>query len=97
MNATPTKLKSGDWGAKTTGGSKGQVAELVITTRAGKTWSATHKCIAAGSGWAIWAPQKSKANRPRKTRVTCMHCGEWINSRTQQCWEAGGTCIPDDE
>lgn len=28
---------------------------------------------------------------------TCAECGEAIKSPDQQCWETGGTCIPDED
>ena len=96
--ATPAKLKNGDWGARTpTSQSPGDLATLRVTTKAGKSWTAEHKCVASGSDWALWVKTCTTRTPPRKPRkrLGCVHCGEWINSRNQKCWETGGVCVPD--
>lgn len=91
--ATPTKLRSGDWGAKTSTGSKGQVADLTVTTRAGKSWVATHRCIAAGDGWALWAKEQA-SNGGYRARHVCddecrydaeTDCPRRYDTRPQRC------------
>lgn len=41
MNASPLKLKDGTWGAKLEGERPEVGAKVTITTRGGKSWSAT--------------------------------------------------------
>jgi len=55
MNATPCKLRSGEWGARVQGNpTEGTV--VTITTRAGKSWdTSVRKVIWKGDGVAICA------------------------------------------
>jgi len=63
INATPAKLRSGDWGAKVQGSvSCGDT--IHITTRSGKEWDATVSHVVwAGDGVAIVATQSHDRQR----------------------------------
>ena len=85
MKATPTKLKSGDWGAtvKSTDVSVGDT--ITVTTRAGKTWDATvAKVVWTGNGVAIVATD-SKSTKARSgyvpaarnSRGYCVYMQSW--------------------
>lgn len=70
MNATPTKLRNGTWGARTTDNvSKGDV--VTITTRGGKSWDATvTEIVWSGDGVTIVATQSApRAARPSYQRA----------------------------
>lgn len=79
IQATPTKLRSGDWGAKV----HGHVHEgdtIQITTRAGKSWSAVvAKVVWPGDGVAIVATQSSSNGHRHHRRdpdaYVCRVCG----------------------
>ena len=50
INGTPTKLRDGNWGVKVVGNhsgrfNKGDVVEVKVTTKAGKTWTQTSQVI----------------------------------------------------
>jgi len=65
--ATPTKLRSGEWGAKVQGTVR-QGDTITITTRAGKSWtSSVAKVVWSGDGVAIVATQ-SRSNGYRSGR-----------------------------
>jgi len=95
LQATPAKLRSGDWGARTScQWEKGHSCTLEVTTRAGKTWTAEYVAVASGpqnGGWSLWAKQPKTSSR-RSRGGECYECGEWIKSPNQRCWETGGTC-----
>jgi len=59
VTATPTKLRSGDWGAKTNGAvDVGDTVE--IRTKAGKTWTArVSKVVWTGNDVSIVAMEKT--------------------------------------
>lgn len=46
---TPAKLGNGEWGAKTVGVQAwpGRTAQIEVTTRSGKSWTATYHCVEA--------------------------------------------------
>lgn len=79
--ATPTKLRSGAWGAKVAGSVRpGEV--VTITTRSGKSWQArVSKVVWSGDGVTIVATQsldRAPAAVPatgRATRRTGCACG----------------------
>lgn len=59
--ASPIKLPSGEWGARTTGETawRGRRAELEVRARNGRTWTARYKCVDAsrariGEAEALW-------------------------------------------
>lgn len=89
--ATPTKLKSGAWGARTVAGVKsGDV--ITITTRAGKSWDArVDKVVWSNGEIAIVAT--SSLDRPSKRRHEdgCSHCRP-RPGRTAQIWEECDYC-----
>jgi len=74
ISATPKKLKSGAWGALAKTESVRTGDTLQITTRAGKSWTATvSKVLWSGKGIAICATG-SRANH-RRTRNGECDCG----------------------
>lgn len=75
--ASPTKLRSGEWGARVNGTVReGDI--VTITTRAGKTWDAeVVKVVWSGDGVAICATA-SLSRRPAPSRrhaAHTTHCG----------------------
>ncbi len=68
MNASPTKLRTGSWGATVEGSvSVGDV--VTITTRAGKSWDARVSHIVwTGDGKSIVATQSLDGDRPHSHR-----------------------------
>ncbi len=76
IEASPTKLRSGEWGAKV----KGTVTPgdaIHITTKAGKSWTATvGKVVWSGEGVAIVTTRSTDrpGNGRRRTRGTWTGC-----------------------
>lgn len=93
-NATPCKLKSGDWGARVSGPvSKGDT--ITITTKAGKSWTAlVAHVVWSKDNTSIVATESAKrpqsatrGHRPQRNRYgkgRCRECGE-----TLQTWHDG--------
>lgn len=76
--ATPKKLRNGSWGALANTEHVQAGDTLEITTKAGKTWTATvSKVIWTGNGVAICATTDATTGRTsrRRTRVECRNCG----------------------
>lgn len=68
--ATPTKLRSGNWGATVKGATVTEGDIVQITTRAGKTWAAAvTKVVWSGNGATIVATE-SLDRRPTPARNT---------------------------
>lgn len=92
--ATPTKLRSGAWGARVESEEveKGDVVE--ITTRSGKTWSATVSAVVwSGNGVAIVATQSDgrqasgRNGRQASGRRTGCSCGSVYGAiKSSDCW-----------
>ena len=100
INATPTKLRSGDWGAKVQGSVQHGDA-LRITTKAGKSWTATvAKVIWSGDGVAIVATAKNgytPAVRDSRGYVTDRghydgYCGYPCPVSGRKCCPSNGPC-----
>jgi len=84
VNATPAKLKSGDWGAKVQG--TVTVGDIVtITTKAGKTWQARiARVIWTGDGISICATESM--DRPAyRARFGVDYCGYRCHVRGHRC------------
>ncbi len=105
MNASPTKLRSGSWGATVEGSvSVGDV--VTITTRAGKSWDAKVSHIVwMGSGKSIVATQSlddsgSHARRVpnRKSSTRCYICHGPLDDCSYERAQAGmcGSCAYDE-
>lgn len=77
MTATPTKLRDGSWGARVNG-TVAQGDSIEITTRAGKTWTATVSRVLWSDGSvSIVATQieNGRSSRPRRSRNGECQCG----------------------
>lgn len=62
--ATPTKLRSGDWGARIPSASVREGDSITITARSGKTWSArVTKVVWQGNGVTIAATSSTSGDR----------------------------------
>lgn len=77
MNATPSRLRSGAWGAKVAG--QVQQGDVVtITTRSGKSWDAVvSRVLWTDGAVSICATETAAAGRPARatrTRTGC-RCG----------------------
>ena len=99
-NATPTKLRTGAWGARTQGPvSKGD--EIRITTRSGKSWTATVTEVVWTDGKvAVCATESSPKSAPavaaaprRRRFVPCgypgchpSHCDECDGEGANARW-----------
>ena len=63
MQATPAKLKSGDWGARVRNAQVSPGDIMQITAKSGKTWSATvSRVLWRGDGVALVATRQSGGN-----------------------------------
>lgn len=100
MQATPTKLRNGNWGAKVQGTAT-EGSTITITTKKGKSWTATvSKVIWTGNGVSIVATDsvgRSSGRRgyrrgdggPRGSRA-CYMCGSYYCDGAR-----GGLCEDD--
>lgn len=91
--ATPTKLRSGEWGATVNSSSVRAGDEVRISTRSGKCWTAkVSNVVWSGNGKSIVATAKKGPNihHSRFSRYHCEECGEYVTSGTH-CTETGGT------
>jgi len=90
--ATPTKLRSGDWGARV----QGRVAtgdSITITTRSGKSWTATvSRVLWSGDGVAICATESRGGGGSRRSGGRRRH---WERD-CEDCLSVG-PCGPDCE
>jgi len=76
LQASPKKLKSGDWGALVKSESVRPGDSITITTKAGKSWSATvDRVLWSGKGIAICATQGKSNTRSSRGRWTGCSCG----------------------
>ena len=83
--ASPIKLRNGSWGAKARSASVQAGDTVEITTKAGKSWTATvTKVVWTGDGVAICAtesndrprsPQRGGSGRSRRGTWTGCSCG----------------------
>lgn len=73
VSATPVKLKSGAWGARTT--TPVSVGDSIqITTRAGKSWIArVSAVIASGAGWCLVATSSGGTTQHSSGRDSAGH------------------------
>jgi hypothetical protein len=96
--ATPTKLRSGAWGAKVAGTVRAGET-VTITTRGGKSWQArVSKVVWTGDGVSIVATEsldRPAATEPQRGR--CSRCGEHCSPRYRTCYECsrGGASFRD--
>ncbi len=103
MQATPTKLNSGAWGAKVQGPCRVGDA-ITITTRAGKSWDATiARVVWCGDGISLCATASgdtpSQRRGPRSLAGTyapqgrtCPECG---SSECPKAWDSRDLCDED--
>lgn len=96
LTATPTKLRSGDWGAKVATDAVEAGDTIHIVTRGGKEWDAVvAKVVWSGDGIAIVATSKSgtssSTRRPSYSRhAPCPTGGDcWSFTEVEHCWECG--------
>lgn len=91
IEASPTKLRNGDWGARVCGAvSKGDI--VTITTRAGRSWDAViTKVLWTADGVAICATE-SVNRMPRNAPIGCSRCRYIPGRRTAQIWESCDHC-----
>jgi len=90
-SATPTKLRSGSWGAKVQDANP-QLGQVVrITTKSGKSWLATvTRVIWSGNGVAICATASAKPRQQRSYSV--VYCGYPCPVTGLKCCAANGQC-----
>jgi len=102
--ATPTKLRTGAWGAKTSQAvSVGEV--VTITTRSGKSWQArVAKVVWSGNGVSIVATSSVETARPaprarsRSRECQCGACDDLLSfgyrpGQRITCRECGGWAV----
>lgn len=96
--ASPIKLRNGNWGAKARGAVR-EGDEIRITTKAGKTWTAiVAKVVWSGNGVAICATENSGGSRPRRAsngECQCGACDDLLSfgfrpGQRIRCEECGG-------
>lgn len=59
MRASPAKLKSGEWGARVYSADVSKGAQITVTAKSGKSWSATVAAVLwQGADVALVATQK---------------------------------------
>lgn len=75
LEASPKKLRSGEWGALVRSEAVAKGDAVKVTTRSGKSWVATvAKVVWKGEGVAICATAASGGGRSR-ARGECRRCG----------------------
>ena len=76
--ATPIKLRSGQWGARTPyAATVAATKSLTVTTRAGKSWNKVYRCESTGPDHAIWAPVTTRTTPARHSYdCQCGHCDD---------------------
>jgi hypothetical protein len=92
MQATPTKLRNGTWGAKVSSTDVRRGDTVTITTRSGKSWDATvSEVVWTGNGVTICATQSQdrrpaapRRNRGTWTGCTCGSVEEY--EKSSACW-----------
>lgn len=97
--ATPTKLRSGEWGAKVPGRPQ-PGDEIIIVARSGKRWDAVvERVLWSGDGVSIVATRNAgdrraatRGRRPATTGRRCTCCGRAIRSESQRCTAEDGLC-----
>jgi hypothetical protein len=102
--ASPTKLRSGEWGARVSGSVR-EGDKIEITTKAGKTWTAiVKKVVWSKDGISIVATEESKsrngytpAKRDSRGYVTERghdegYCGYPCPVSGQRCCPENGPC-----
>lgn len=76
LQASPVKLRSGDWGAKAQGEAR-QGDTVHITTKGGKEWDArVVKVVWTGDGVSIVATESLDRPHGREARGLCDNCYE---------------------
>lgn len=91
ITASPTKLRSGNWGAKIQGAKVREGDTVTITTRSGKSWDAeVVKVVWSGSGVSICATESLDRRPPRRRPL--ISTGESCGYR---CPVGGHICTPD--
>lgn len=97
--ATPTKLRSGEWGAKVKGSV--QVGDSIqITTKAGKTWTAVIKNVVwTGDDVSIVATESRSDNgytpAKRNSRGYVEERGHYAGYCGYPCPVTGRKCCPE--
>jgi hypothetical protein len=100
-NATPTKLRNGDWGARVEGvAAEGD--QIKVTAKSGKSWTAIVAHVFwSGDGASVVAVRSSRTPRERTRRGTNGECrcgwgddllswGGHIAGRRYRCPDCGG-------
>jgi hypothetical protein len=90
--ASPAKLNTGAWGAKVQG--RVEVGQaLRITTRAGKSWTATVERVVWTDGKVSLVSTRSADRKPtsKASSSGCRHCCRTA-TRTAQIWEDCDYC-----
>lgn len=105
MNASPAKLRSGDWGARVVGAVKtGDVVQ--ITTKGGKTWSDhVARVVWSGDGVTLvalcgkraegrytWREREQMGDRYAGTQYEGEYCGYRCPVSGRKCCPANGPC-----
>jgi len=96
MTASPTKLRTGDWGAKVQSDAVQEGDEITITTRAGKSWRArVGKVVWRGDGVAIVATESlDYVPAARNSRGLVVDRGHYDEYCGYRCPVSGRTCCP---
>ena len=88
LAATPTKLRSGEWGAKIVGYvEKGEELTCQVSTRAGKTWVGEYKVIWTNGEIGLMAQIKTRNNSRSRSSYS------ELDGYGRCCPYDGSTCL----
>lgn len=100
LTATPAKLRNGTWGARVKSAAVSKGDTVTITTRAGKSWTATvTRVLWTGDGVSLCAVSSgSTHSRPRRSpngECQCGACDDLLSigyrpGQRVRCTECGG-------
>ncbi len=101
MKASPTKLRSGEWGATVKNDSVSVGDSIEITTKIGKSWTATvSKVVWSGKGVTIVATNSKSSKRSgytpavRNSRGYVEQRGHYDGYCGYECPVTGQKCCP---
>lgn len=93
MDATPIKLRSGDWGVKVRAPGVSSGDDVLVTTKAGKSWTATvDRVVWSGSGVHICSTESRTSSFSRSSYYCGYPCpvnGHICSAKNGPCHDCG--------